>query len=207
MYIQSVDKMLAHSEDELEQLIEQIKPEALHSFIIRRFTDLYANVEDELGEDHLYWNGTVTEQGNTWAKLEPDGRIRVGITPRHPNAGKIRFIRIKPPGSDIIQGKYIATLETLTRVGPVESPVSGTIDAINTTLRRHPKALNNDPYGEGWVALLKPSNPKELKSLRSGKDDFDWYKEMLKKGVLEKNTLFLVALLSSSVMLKSRLTF
>ena len=138
--------------------------------------------EYELREDRSYWNGGEKGQGNTWAKLESDGRVRVGITHLAGKiAGKIRFIRIKPKGGVIEKGKGVATLETGKWVGPVESPVSGIIDEINTTLRRNPSALNDNPYDEGWVAILKPSNPEEMKTLFTGEAAVDWYKKEIEK--------------------------
>ena len=125
--------------------------------------------EYELKEDLYYWDGGEKGQGQTWAKLEPDGRIRVGMTDLAGKiAGKIRFMRIKPKGRTIDQGQSVATMETGKWVGPVESPISGTIDEINRALRRKPQALNEDPYGDGWVAILQPSNLGELDDLVHG---------------------------------------
>jgi glycine cleavage system H protein len=129
--------------------------------------------EYELKEDLYYWS-----HGQTWAKLEPDGRVRMGVTDLAQKlAGKIRFVRIKPPGRSIDQGKGLATLETGKWVGPLESPISGTIEEINRALRRKPQALNDDPYGDGWIALLKPSKPEELQGLVHGEGLIDWYKK------------------------------
>src|SRR4030067_420633 len=98
----------------------------------------------ELREDFYYWSKSLT-----WAKVEPDGRIRVGLTDLAQNlAKKIRFVRVKPKGSTVDQGKIVATLETVKWVGPVESPVTGTIDDVNAALRGKPAAVNDDPYGE-----------------------------------------------------------
>ena len=136
----------------------------------------------ELKEDLYYWGGGEKGEGQTWAKPEPDGRIRVGITDLAGKlAGKIRFIRIKPPGRSVEQGKGVGTMETGKWVGPVESPISGTIEEINRTLRRKPQALNTDPYGDGWIALLKPSNAEELENLIHGEAAVDWYKKEIEK--------------------------
>lgn len=142
--------------------------------------------EYELREDLYYWHGGEKGHGQTWAKLEPDGRIRVGFTDLAQKlAGKIRFIRIKPRGISVDQGKDVATLETGKWVGPVESPVSGTVDEINGSLRTKPQILNQDPYGEGWVVVLKPSNLEELKNLVHGESAIDWYKKEIEKKVKE----------------------
>lgn len=129
--------------------------------------------EYELREDLYYW-----PRGLTWAKVEPDGRVRVGITDLAQGiAGKIRFIRIRRKGRKVVQGKGVATLETGKWVGPVESPVSGIIDEVHEVLRTKPKLANKDPYGEGWVAIVKPSKPEELEGLVHGEAIFEWYKK------------------------------
>ncbi len=142
--------------------------------------------EYELREDLYYWGGGEKEKGQTWAKLESDGRVRVGMTDFGVKlAGKIRFIRIKPPGRSIAQGKGVATMETGKWVGPVEAPISGTIAEINRTLRRKPQTLNSDPYGDGWIAVLKPSNPEELEKLLRGEAAVDWYTKDIEKKLKE----------------------
>jgi len=129
--------------------------------------------EYELKEDLAYWS-----HGQTWAKVEAEGLVRVGLTDLAQKlAGKIRFIRIQRPGKSIEQGKGFATMETGKWVGPLEAPISGTIVEINPGLRRKPQALNNDPYGEGWIAVLKPSKPEELQGLVQGEGLVDWYKK------------------------------
>ncbi len=136
----------------------------------------------ELREDLYYWDGGEKGEGQTWAKPESDGRVRVGITDLAGKlAGKIRFIRIKPPGRSIEQGKGVATMETGKWVGPVEAPISGAILEINRALRRKPQALNSDPYGDGWIAVLNPSNPEELEKLLRGEAAVDWYTKDIEK--------------------------
>jgi len=135
--------------------------------------------EYELREDLYYW-----PKGITWAKIESDGRVRVGFTDLAQKlAGKIRFIRIRPKGMTVVQGKGVATIETGKWVGPVESPVSGIIDEVNEALRTKPTLMNEDPYGEGWVAMLKPSKLEELESLVHGEAVFEWYKKEIKARV------------------------
>jgi glycine cleavage system H protein len=137
----------------------------------------------ELREDLYYWAPKLT-----WAKVESDGRVRVGVTDLAQRlAGKIRFIRVKPKGITVAQGKGVATLETGKWIGPVESPVSGVIDEVNTALRSKPTLVNEDPYGEGWIVVLKPTNLEEdLKNLVHGDAIFDWYKKEIETRVKKK---------------------
>jgi glycine cleavage system H protein len=137
----------------------------------------------ELLEDLYYWPAKLT-----WAKLEPDNRVRIGITDLAQSlAGKIRFIRVKPKGMKIEQGKGLATLETGKWIGPVESPVSGVIDEVNMAIRRKPTIVNEDPYGEGWIAILKPTNLEaDLKNLVHGEAAVEWYKKEIENRLKKK---------------------
>jgi len=141
------------------------------------------NVEGfELPDDLYYW-----QKGLTWAKLEPDGRVRVGLTDLGQRiAGKILTVRIRAKGAKIMQGKPIATIETAKWVGPLESPISGVIEEVNEELKSNPGLLNEDPYGRGWLAVLKPSNlDEELKKLIKGgtSEAVEWYKNEIKSRV------------------------
>lgn len=127
----------------------------------------------ELREGLYYW-----PKGLTWAKVDPDGRVRVGVTDLAQSMAKeICFVDIEPKGRTVNQGEAVATIETIKWVGPVESPISGTIEEVNEALRRKPTLINEDPYGEGWVALLKPTKPEELETLIHGEIIVRWYKK------------------------------
>jgi glycine cleavage system H protein len=93
-----------------------------------------------------------------WVKKESD-KVRIGFTTFGMDlAGKIKFVRLRPAGKDIEAGRSIGTLESGKWTGPVKAPVSGTILEVNEALKDNPGLLNEDPYNEGWVATLKPSN-------------------------------------------------
>ena len=92
-----------------------------------------------------------------WAKKE-DGTVRVGVTDMAQQAaGSILFVRLMPKGRQVESGKPLGTMETGKWVGPLKSPLSGTIVETNEGLKTQPKLLNEDPYGKGWLALLQPS--------------------------------------------------
>ncbi|HDI75247.1 MAG: glycine cleavage system protein H [Thermoprotei archaeon] len=129
-------------------------------------------------DDYYVW-----KKGHTWAKIEENGLVRVGITDVGAKAaGKIILIKIKPKGSKVVQGKPLAMAESAKWVGKVESPVSGTIEEVNENVVRNPSLLSTDPYGDGWIALIRPSNLSEdLKKLVKGSDIAGWYKEEIER--------------------------
>ena len=97
---------------------------------------------------------------HSWALPEDDGtKIRVGLDSYGQDlAGKILFIRARREGSSVKQDASFASIETGKWVGPLKSPVAGKVVEVNTSLRRKPSVINDDPYGEGWIALIEPSN-------------------------------------------------
>lgn len=124
-----------------------------------------------------YPEGIYYSTDHLWAKKE-DGTVRVGVTDMAQQAaGAILFVRVMPKGRQVESGKPLGTMETGKWVGPLKSPISGSIVETNEALKTQPKLLNEDPYGKGWLALIQPSKlDDELKSL------------MIDQGQLEKFT-------------------
>lgn len=109
---------------------------------------------------------------NVWARHEADGSITVGLTAYACSlAGEVVAYTPKKAGKDIAKDKSCATVESGKWVGPVKSPVSGVITAVNDAVANKPGLINKDPYGEGWVVKMKPSDwDGESKSLKTGGD-------------------------------------
>ncbi len=120
-------------------------------------------VDDFNLPDELYY----FEEGRSWAKVEPDGKVRVGLSDVAVKmASDIIYIRLKPKGAAVEQGKGFGTMESSKWVGPLKSPVSGSITEVNETLAKNPGIIVKDPYGEGWAVLIQATNlENDLKSL------------------------------------------
>ncbi len=67
-------------------------------------------------------------------------------------------VTAKGPGRTVKKAKSIATVESSKWVGPVPSPVEGEIVEINAAVVAQPTIINRDPYGEGWIARLRPAD-------------------------------------------------
>jgi glycine cleavage system H protein len=122
---------------------------------------------------------------HSWALPEDEGKkIRVGLNSFGQDmAGKILFIRARREGSTVKQGASFASIETGKWVGPLKSPVSGKVVEVNTSLRRKPSVINDDPYGEGWIVVIEPANWESDKAnLFQGEP---WV-EVVKKEMAEK---------------------
>jgi glycine cleavage system H protein len=96
-----------------------------------------------------------------WARREADGSLVIGLTDvgqsRAGHMQVVSFTRRARAGS-IDRGDSVAVLESAKWVGPVVSPVGGTIEGLNEVLIGRPKLINLDPYREGWIVRLRPAN-------------------------------------------------
>lgn len=122
--------------------------------------------------DDLYYTDDLI-----WMKKE-NGNVRLGMATFGVDlAGKIKFVRLRPPGKAIAAGRSIGTLESGKWTGPVKAPVGGTIAEVNEELKENPGILNEDPYGKGWIAVITPDNlDGEIGSLQSADGLEDWIK-------------------------------
>ena len=92
-----------------------------------------------------------------WARVEADGTATVGITSLGiALAGEIYMCRAKAAGTAIEQGKSVAVVELAKSIASVKSPLSGTVIETNPRLADAPELVHADPYGEGWIARIRP---------------------------------------------------
>ena len=105
---------------------------------------------------------------HVWAKLD-GANVRIGISDFAKKSLKeIVFVEFIAQVGDTITGGSddpIATIESTKAVGEVFAPVSGEVVEKNSALEDDPEANLSDPYGKGWMYLIKPSNKAELDKL------------------------------------------
>jgi glycine cleavage system H protein len=95
----------------------------------------------------------------TWARPEADGRVRVGITTLGVRlSGEVYMCRPKGVGQAVERGRSVAVVELAKSIVSVRSPLSGTVVEVNPLLADRPEWVHEDPYGQGWLALLAPSD-------------------------------------------------
>ena len=110
---------------------------------------------------------------HVWARPIEGGIIQVGMTSVAAKlaGGKLNAITVKTKniGQEIKQGKSVATVESSKFVGPVPAPVSGILVRANERVAADPNLAVSDPYGEGWIAEIKPASwESEMGSLATG---------------------------------------
>lgn len=93
-----------------------------------------------------------------WAKPSGDVVI-IGISD-YAQAQLHEIVYVEPPKVDaeVAQGQAIGAVESVKAVSDLYSPVTGKVVEINQALLDSPEKINTDPYGEGWIAKVKPSN-------------------------------------------------
>jgi glycine cleavage system H protein len=118
-----------------------------------------------------------------WALPEGD-RVRVGLSDYlQQRSGDIAFAEIKPIGTTLAVGDEMAAIETIKVNVALASPVSGELIEVNPTLATAPEAINQDPYGAGWLAVISPT---DWTTERSRLLDAVTYLEVIKRNAAEE---------------------
>jgi glycine cleavage system H protein len=103
-------------------------------------------------------------ENHIWFKELGDGTVRVGMTAvATAMAGKLVAFTPKAVGKEVKAGKSCATVESGKWVGPAKVAAAGSVVAINDNLVATPNIANADPYGEGWLIILKPEDWDSVK--------------------------------------------
>jgi len=90
-----------------------------------------------------------------WAK-EENGHVRIGLSDFvQQRSGDVAFAEIKPIGTSLASGDELAVIETIKVNITFTSPVTGKVVEINPAMAEAPEAINQDPYGEGWLVLIE----------------------------------------------------
>jgi glycine cleavage system H protein len=100
-----------------------------------------------------------------WARADGD-RVRVGITDYAQDAlGDVVFVELPTPGATVEAGGVLGEVESTKSVSEIYAPVAGEVVAVNGALADAPETLNSDPYGEGWICEIVPTDPAALDAL------------------------------------------
>lgn len=100
-----------------------------------------------------------------WLRIEGD-EATVGITDfAQRELGDIVYVEIETVSKDLQAGEVFGTVEAVKTVSDLFLPVSGMVTEVNPGLNSNPEAVNNDPYGEGWMIKMKISNTTDLDNL------------------------------------------
>lgn len=114
----------------------------------------------EMPDDLLY-----DVENHIWFRELPDGNVKLGMTTvATAMAGKLVAFTPKKAGRSVDAGKSCATVESGKWVGPAKSAAAGQVVETNDALAASPTLANDDPYGEGWMVILKPTDWSAVKA-------------------------------------------
>ncbi len=110
--------------------------------------------------------GLLYTEGHEWAKIDGE-KAYIGITDyAQEHLGDIVFIELPEPDANVDAGERLAVIESVKAVSDVNTPLSGTIIAVNEELEGSPELLNKDPY-ENYIAVIAYSDMAEKEKLMS----------------------------------------
>jgi len=128
--------------------------------------------------------------GHFWVSMVGADRARIGMDALGvETSGTIAQLAFLPVGEHLKRGEAFGSLEAAKFVGPLTSPLSGTVTATNDAVVADPALVERDPYGGGWLVELDLADRAELGELISGADAIPaWFaaevEEYRLKGVL-----------------------
>lgn len=113
-------------------------------------------------------------ESHEWVRQEDGEGVVVGITD-HAQAelGDMVFVELPEPGMSYSQGDACAVVESVKAASDIYAPVSGEVVEVNDALEDDPGLVNTDPYGDGWLFRIEPSDESEIDGLM----DADAYSE------------------------------
>ncbi|MBF0510500.1 MAG: glycine cleavage system protein GcvH [Deltaproteobacteria bacterium] len=133
--------------------------------------------------DDLYYH-----EEHSWAKVDEDGNVIVGMSDFfQKEAGDVVFIDLPEEGDEVEQGDVCGKIQSRKWIGKLCSPVSGEIISINEALEDDTTLINRDPYGDGWILVIEPSElDEELKELYHGDKVGPWIEAQIARAKEEK---------------------
>jgi glycine cleavage system H protein len=115
-------------------------------------------------------------EDHEWARVEGE-QAKAGISDyAQDQLGDIVYVELPQTGDSFDKGQEFGTVESVKAVAELYMPVGGTILAVNSALEKSPELVNKDPYGDGWMIEIEPSDPAQFDALMKK----DVYLETLK---------------------------
>lgn len=101
-----------------------------------------------------------------WVRSEDNGLVRIGITDyAQDHLGEVVFVELPEIGASQNAGASVGEVESTKSVSEIYTPVSGTVVEVNTELVDAPERLNDDPYGDGWICVIKLDEGADVSAL------------------------------------------
>ncbi|MCX5862690.1 MAG: glycine cleavage system protein GcvH [Desulfomonile sp.] len=116
----------------------------------------------EFPNDRLY------SEHHLWAKFDKD-RAVIGISDHaREELGEVDYVELPALDDSVTKNIPFGIIETSKAVTDLVAPISGTVVEVNASVLESPAILNEDPYGDGWLIAVEPSDQEELVDLFDG---------------------------------------
>ncbi len=100
-----------------------------------------------------------------WVRTEGE-LVRIGITDYAQDAlGDVVFVELPATGTEVAASDSFSEVESTKSVSEIYAPVAGVIVEVNSELSDAPEKLNEDPYGEGWICVMRPADVSSVDAL------------------------------------------
>lgn len=114
---------------------------------------------------HIYDLDSRYHKLHTWVRLDGDLAV-VGITDyAQERLSDVMWVELPAVGATVAQGEALCFIESIKSSGEAYAPISGEVIEVNPALTAKPDLMNRDPYGEAWVAKVRPARPEEFAGL------------------------------------------
>ncbi len=115
-------------------------------------------------------------RSHEWIEDLGDGLVRVGITDHAQDLlGDMVYIELPEAGTALVQGDACAVVESVKAASDVYAPLSGEVTEVNESVSDSPEVVNSDPFGDGWLFVLRVTDTSESSELL----DADAYAELV----------------------------
>lgn len=115
-----------------------------------------------------------------WVQRTGEHTVRVGITDfAQSSLGDVVYVQLPEVGVAVTGGEAFGEVESTKSVSDLYAPVSGTVVAVNEGLGAEPESVNQDPYGAGWLCVIRPDDPAQFETQFAALLDADGYRALV----------------------------
>ena len=105
-------------------------------------------------------------KSHEWVRVEDDGSVTVGITEHAQELlGDMVFVELPEVDRELSMEEECAVVESVKAASDVYAPIAGSVVAVNSQVEESPEVVNQDPYGDGWLFRMQPTDAGELDGL------------------------------------------
>ena len=106
-----------------------------------------------------------------WLRIDGEGRATVGISDHAQGLlGDLVYVELPAVGDDVEAGNACAVVESVKAASDVYAPVSGKVVEVNESLADKPETINEDAFGDGWLFVIRMSEPEQANELLTADD-------------------------------------